>query len=100
MKAHKVFASLNSRLESHKEEDLICGFARELGRFAHGTPGCRGFRVQGAGCRVQGAGFRVQGPWWMVGASTWYAASPVSLGDLRAGEGSYLMLMDFCIMHL
>ena len=55
-----IVVSLNSRLDSHKEEAsrVRAHDLREHPRFrVRGS----GFRVQGSGFRVQGSGFRVWG---------------------------------------
>jgi len=63
--------SLNSTLESNKEEKKKDLVARRLSSLSHSgvrlsIDACRlregsGFRVQGSGFRVQGSGFRVEG---------------------------------------
>jgi len=56
------FVSLNSRLESNKEEEEELRWCTRGWGGPGGTrrPGV-GFRVQGSGFRVQDSGFRVQG---------------------------------------
>jgi len=66
-KAHRLCVSLNSRLESNKEEDYIAGL-----RSSRSSSVCLlsgfGFRVSGFGFRVSGFGFRVSGFGFRVSA--------------------------------
>jgi len=92
-----MVVSLNSRLESNKEEEekfTVCDASkvypgRQMSQICHTGPGFRvqgsGFRVQGSGFRGQGSGFRVQGSgFWLA----WLAAAEL----LPSGHSAQLPL--------
>ena len=62
MQGSKTFLSLNSRLESKKEEEESpCSLERTHGDGVSGGRGRR-CRAQGSRSRLRGSGFGVQGP--------------------------------------